>query len=429
MLFFTTISYAEYAEHALIVHRLSYWAPEYLTITNNWNNLCFNSAPSSLKSLSVITDINGKSTKDMEPEDFYAIIDKSSTFNITYITKIRGENKTFTEKLKKKNGKLHFEYRDYSRIGDEDFWFFRDGDERGSHAPKIGPKPSECTSIMADQNTDFFQFSTFDYMVAGDDYMIDLGLAQTFAKELEKKGLKYNPENPDLHLYLTKSSNANIESIYVPKIISTTKSTSYTKGKINIYYGNYNTWGQANAKTTGNSTTTIKDIGSTQAVVDGDLYTQVCLLDAKRMNDINPPIVWQLFFQRHYVKQFNPIEDIKKLRIAMRPYPSSSKMIIDKQCIKTYGFFFKEHFSKNGLIIDVADGSWADKNGIQPGYILKKANYDWGSESSGKGYEFQPTIHARYVEELIFNKQKIKVGYNENNTYYYFYIHEKYIEE
>ena len=50
-------------DHALMVQRLSYWAPDYLTITNNWNNLYFTQTVSTLKTLSVITEINGESTK------------------------------------------------------------------------------------------------------------------------------------------------------------------------------------------------------------------------------------------------------------------------------------------------------------------------------------------------------------------------------
>lgn len=221
MLAVATNAYADYAEHALIVHRLSNWAPDYLTVTNNWDNMFFSPTPSTLKTLSVITEINGESTKDMEPNDFYTIIDQSSSVTLTYITKIRGENKIYTQQLSKKSGMLFYKLAKLRDSGTSKdlYWFNNNKEQRGLKSPTLnwygydynyGPTPKMSTTLMADHNIDFFNFCTFDYMVAGDDYMVDLGLVRTLTKELEKKGLKYDPNNPDLHVYFTKSADANI---------------------------------------------------------------------------------------------------------------------------------------------------------------------------------------------------------------------------
>ena len=156
MLLFTKSIYAEsgYAEHALMVHRLSYWAPEYLTVTNNWNNMFFSNAPSTLKSLSVITEIDGQSTKDMEPEDFYKIIDNANSFSITYMSKIRGENRSYTHQLVPKKGKLFFvdysskeDRYDWSYYSDERWFFDYRITKKGT---RVGLTPKESTTLMSE---------------------------------------------------------------------------------------------------------------------------------------------------------------------------------------------------------------------------------------------------------------------------------------
>lgn len=450
-----TLVKAEYAEHALIVHRLSYWAPEYLTVTNNWNNMYFSQAPSTLKSLSVIKEINGQSTKDMEPENFYAIIDRATSFDITYMSKIRGENKTYTCQLSPKKGKMLYANNTgityHERDGyiscdwpdkSEEKWFYtyRDEEKYIEHLSygnfertrRIGPTPIESTTIMSDQHADFFQFNSFDYMVAGDDYMTDLGLVQNFAKELEKKGLKYNPENPDIYLYLTKDSHSNIESIYVPNLISTTRSSSRTSGGMSVFYGNYSAWSNSNSRTTGSSTTNTQDMGQTKSIVDAELYLQFSILDAKKMDSPNPPVVWQIIHNRHFTNQINIIEWAKQLHVAVNSYPTPIKNI--GRQIQTWGIMFKDKLSKTGLVCDVVDGGYADNNNIKSGCILKKITDKWYGKKStfipGKGSDFKILYSSlsHSFDKLVFNNRSIGRPYKEELMYQYLYIPETEIE-
>lgn len=446
LLLFATNSFAQldYAEHSLVVHRLSYWAPDYLTVTNNWNNMYFPQAPSTLKSLSVITEINGQSTKDMEPEDFYAIIDRVTSFDITYMTKIRGENKTYSCQLCPKKGKLLYGNNSgvtyhgsngyissqWPENSDEN-WFYTYKDEEKyidntwygnwEKTRKIGPTPIESTTIMADQYADLFQFNTFDYIVAGDDYMTDLGLVQNYAKELEKKGLKYNPEKPDIYLYITKDSRSSIESIYVPNLISTTRSSSSTGGNIHIYYGNYNTWGNSSSNTTGISTTNTHDLGHTKAFVDADLFLQFAILDAKRMDKPNPPVVWQLIHKRHFTDQTNIIEWAKKLHIALYSYPTPIKEI--GRQIETWGILFQDKLSKSGKICDVAENSWASQYKLS-GKVLKKTTFNRRNNFSiGKGKEPYNDLFI-LSDKLLVNNRTISIKSQQDLNFQFYYIPE-----
>lgn len=423
---------AEFAEHALIVHRLSYWAPDYLTVTNNWNNLYFTNAHSTLKTLSVITEINGESTKDMEPQDFYSVLDNSDSFTLTYMTKIRGENKTFSQSFTKKKGYLAYEYKYYwvdfhSYRTKEAKWFFANKEKRGVHHVSYygtptydyGPTPAECTSLFCDQNVDLFQYSTYDYMVAGDDLSIDLGIVQNFAKELDKKGLKYNADNPDLHIYFTKDANAKIESIYVPNIISETKSSSHTIGRLNIYYGNYSTWARGSSRTSGSSTTTSTDVGSTKVSVDADVNVQLALLDAHKMNNALPPVVWQMVYSRHQTEEFNLMENIKNLGIALHNYPFT-KLSEYKGCeIKTLGLFFDNIKTNNVIISDISNECKLMSEGLQIGCKLSKI---WLGKKSFKVNEWG----GYWITKIKCDKTTFNMP--TDMQYEYFFIEDKYLE-
>ena len=90
------------SEHPIEVERLTNWAPDYLTVTNNWNNLCISPQTPTLKCLSVVTAINGQSTKDMDEEEFYSLLDLGDSFTLTYLTKANGTNKEYTKTFTKR---------------------------------------------------------------------------------------------------------------------------------------------------------------------------------------------------------------------------------------------------------------------------------------------------------------------------------------
>lgn len=424
LLSYTASSFAEdgCAEHALMVHHLSYWAPKYLTITNNWNNLCFTNAPTSLKSLSVVTEINGQSTENMEPEVFYNIIDNSEKFTIHYISKIRGINVENTVELITKKGHLfYFNSSSEDIVVDnnyDDYWYFVNNYyERG-------------TTLSSDNTVDFFQFNTFDFMVAGDDYLTDKNILQNFSKELVKKGLVYSAENPDLYLYLTKDASTKIETIYVPEIVYSTHSNSYTRGNGYIYINNNRALEKTSFNTTENSTTRVRDEGKTKDVVNNNLFLQFSILEARKMKNATPPIVWQLIYNTHASYETNMINRTKLLNFFVFAYPTSSINIGRK--IVSPGFFLQNNLKNSGLICDVINGSWADTNGIKVGQVIKSIkNKD--KESTIYRYEYKVGIGKPINEKLASRCDEYTIG---NKTYKinpfyeikYFFIPESEIE-
>ena len=412
MLLLATSTFAEsgYAEHALIVHRLSYWAPDFLTITNNWHNLFFSQSPSTLKTLSVITEINGQSTKDMEAEDFYAIIDNASSFTIKYISKVRGENKTYTQQLNKKRGKLLF----YNPV----YEYYH---KSGSIQPNENQERIDKTSLFSNSNVDFFSFCTFDFIVSGDDYGTDRLILSKYAKYLEDKGLKYSTKNPDIYLYLTKDVNSSIESIYVPNIVSTTHSSSSTHGRVHFYYGDPIGWGGGSS--------------GTKTIVDSDIYVQFSILDAKKMSGETPPVVWQLIHSNHYTKEVNLMNEILKVQEEIYCYPFTIKKM--GRSILTLGAFFENYTSISGKVSDISEGRWAEQEGIKPGSLMKKVKgHGYGGHSysytPGKGIPF-PFGALYHFEDIQFDNLKITgmqyYGKREKLNVPYFYVPESELME
>lgn len=195
---------------------------------------------------------------------------------------------------------------------------------------------------------------------------------------------------------------------------------------MHIYYGNYNTWGSGSSSTTGHSSTSVSDNGGSKTLVDGDLYVQIALLDAQKMNGARPPVVWQMVHNRHFTKEFNPIENIKKLHVTLYGYPIPA--VPSQDGIKTFGLFFQDKLSKSGFVSDVADGSWASNNGIQPGFVLKSWKDFSKKITVGKGTE--PRGCDKYIiTELKFDKVKVKSkdsgGHYEIDIHDFFFISEE----
>ena len=142
---------AEVAKHGLEVKRLRNWAPKYLTVINNYDNLNFENAPNTLRFFSVITAINGNSTEYMDEKEFQNIIDKSGEVELSYMTKLNGENKNFTAKLMRRKdfAVYFFKWGASDRYELYRYWYRVRFQDRHN-----------LPTMMTDEEVDFFEFST-----------------------------------------------------------------------------------------------------------------------------------------------------------------------------------------------------------------------------------------------------------------------------
>lgn len=381
LLLFVLLAYSQFviaqyqSEHVIDVKRLSNWAPDYLTVTNTWNNMTFYPETPTLKCMSVITSINGQDTKDMEEEEFYSILNLKDEFTLTYQTKSFGKNKEYTNKFSKRKG--HLLITPYT----------------------LGGAPS-TVSLLSDNDVDFFQFNTFDYRLAGDDQLMDKTIMEVFAEHLKKKGLKRDTQNPDIYLYLTKDVNQKIESIYVPSYTTTTTSGDAGIGITNIFgLKGVNVGGSS-----GSATTRTVENGSMKTNVTADAYLEFSILDAKKLDSESAPIIWQLTYSEHKTSEIRLLDYVKNsLGAIMLQYPFHEETI--GQYAATWGVLC-ENFASNPVISDVVPGSKAEQLGCKKGDVIKYVRY---SDTDGDYCTFRPGQNF-YSDKIIRTANMMQIG-------------------
>lgn len=255
----------------LQVARISNWAPDYLTVTDNFDNWLFHKAPSTLGVMCVITEINGQSTKGMSPQTFYNIMYEATSVKLTYLRKENGANIKYMETVTKPKG--HGLVEDWSS--------------------KLGRQWT-----LTDEDVDFFEFNTYDFVINESSNQLEQKqLLKKFAEVLDKMGMRRSTEDPDIYLYVTLNSNENIESVYQPRTITTTSSDSY--GTTNVYAFSRNNRRYADVRSNSNTSTrtTTRDVGTMRTYVFTDAYIELTVLDAKKTNQSNAPKVWQYKYE------------------------------------------------------------------------------------------------------------------------------------
>lgn len=328
----------------LAVYHIENWYPEYLTVTELYNYALFTSCPATLKVFSVITEINGQSTKGMEPRTFYDIVAESTEFTLKYITKENGGNRTYSHTLQKYKGYGVIEYwrRNYA------FW------------PKGG--------VLSDADVDFFQYNTYDFVLNEDvDPLEQKRLLGIFGDILCKKGLKRDSDNPDIYLYVTLHNDKNIETVYQPRQV--TRTTSGTYGSSSYSYSTKGGYGNLRSNT--NTTTVTEDQGTMRTYVSTDAYMQLTILDAKKINETIAPKIWQYTLDEHldYIMKFSDYEGKIQYYGQMYPLGDDGKFIWRRYCGRdnSQAAYFWGFFLYRGKVSGIVPGSFAEKNGIKIG--------------------------------------------------------------
>lgn len=314
-------------EHIFEVKRLNNWGKEYLTIVNNHfymdldenDNIeqiftPYESIDGYIYLGMIILEINGQSTKNMSEDVFYTILDNSlerielKVWDFkdkephTVIIKSMDTwipewaNKPYIQKALKKG--FNGQRKDYQYSYDnryENIVARREGDFKN--------KGIKCTELV-DPDFDWFYVRTYDFAIVGNDPLVDRAI-------LEKVHIPSHwtrdTENPDVIFTIAKDSKQSISSTYVPPTVRTINHGSQTKAR-------YNALTNATEYTTTQNNQTIREGGYTQTTSNTDMFLELALLDAKRINDPNQqaaPIVWQATFNAHTTANVNVTEVYK----------------------------------------------------------------------------------------------------------------------
>jgi len=348
------------AKHGLVVKHLHNWAPKYLTVINNYENLHFENAPSTLRFLSVITSVNGNSTEYMSEEEFYRIIDQPGEMEISYMTKLNGENKNFSAKMIRRNGFLVYSYSD---VFDSEYrpYMFKMGN-------------GECCwpTMINDNDVDFFEYSTFDYAYGDEAEEFEKKfLLSRFAQQLEEKGMKRVSENPDIYIYITQDISRNIETVYHPIVTSDTYSSSAGRSWVGSHFISYNS--------NGHSSTVTRESGRFGSQQMNDVYMQISLLDAKKVDSKAAPKIWQFTANERFDKSVTEKLFENFAEVGGRNYPFGTDTdgigIVYHRQLKNTGMLSDPLFSSKSIIsklkiLYVIPGSWAESIKIKKGSLV-----------------------------------------------------------
>ncbi len=330
MLCLAALSSSLYAQnHLFEVKRLPNWGKEYLTIVKDYfytletrdehllqfyTPYDYEDPDNHIDTGLLVLEINGQSTKDIDEQEFYAILDKNQK-RVELKVLAHSDKEPRIVILKGKETHIpDFANKPYIQnnlaIGlsgikkDVDHGWYENNyerviDKRNSSFKKTGTK---CTELV-DPDFDWFYVKTYDFAIVGDDPLSDRAILDKIAIPI---GWKRDTENPDVIFTIAKDSHESISETYVPPTVRTINTGSKTTA-------NYNVWTKSTEYKTQHNTQTIREGGYTHSTRTTDMFLEVSLLDAKRINDPKQqaaPIVWQATFNAHATNVSLNITDV-----------------------------------------------------------------------------------------------------------------------
>lgn len=175
----------EVSQLPIVVRVIPEWTNEYPTVINNWNGIFVSSVQGELPPiLSVVTSINGCSTKGMSESSFNDILMKVEESKIEYLVKIEGENK-------KKECILHYHKSIYWAEG-----------VKLSNPETI----SDNIQIQNLKNASAFNFNTFAFQLGYVEEIEEEKVLKSVATRLRNLGFKKtdDTDSADMILKLSK---------------------------------------------------------------------------------------------------------------------------------------------------------------------------------------------------------------------------------
>ncbi len=317
------------------VKRLRSWAPEYLTITNVyrvenvklynlencpvredylWSNLIeTNHEKLWIKIGTVIRSIDGQDTKNMSEQTFYNILAQKDEHEMyVYDPYIGGYESPYDLRIK-------FTIKEPPMWMQQCLPYSQDEILSGENIPGLAIKELQIEKTQQedlqeikkkvkvsvdsywDKDFDWFSIQTYDF-IPTQDPLVDKELMEKFVEQFPR--LKRDSNNPDVLIRLTKDEQQSVNSTYVPPTIQVVNEGSTIRKTYN-YYGN-------DTYKTEQKNRVIKEGDYVQTTSTEDLYLEIVMLDADRIEQTIPPIIYQLKYKRHIVNNKNQPFDAKE---------------------------------------------------------------------------------------------------------------------
>lgn len=165
---------------------------------------------------------------------------------------------------------------------------------------------------------DWSKYRRISFVPRSDNPLLEQKYAQLAFENLEKSGFPFivDDENPDLILTIAFDENMQVTSTYVPP------TTQYLDNGSDTYIQKRNNGWYVNSFR--KPRTSVTTGGFTHRDVNTYHFLEVCLLDAKKMQDQNqtaPPIVWQLTYRKQFERPLSLNTAAFKVLSGCRAFP------------------------------------------------------------------------------------------------------------
>ena len=228
--------------------------------------------------------------------------------------------------------------------------------------------------MINDNDADFFEYSTFDYAYGDEAEEFEKKfMLSKFAQQLEEKGMKRVSENPDVYIYITQDISRNIETVYHPAVTSDTYSNSNAGARSSWVGSNFISYNSS-----GHSSTVTRESGKIGSHQMNDVYMQVSILDAKKVNSKAVPKIWQFKADQRFdvVVTEKLFENFAEVGGMNYPFGTDGKGIgiVYRRQLRNTGMFSESPlssiFTSKAKLSSVLPGSWAESYSIKKGSKL-----------------------------------------------------------
>lgn len=381
-------------EHMMYVKKYPNWGKGYLTVTDNGfvffktENDQYKADCITMELLNgdipevgdVIIEVDKASAYGWTEQQFYNIIDDRGKDSVCLKVKHRTNGgiveRRSVVRCRKTVPDVFKMFYDISLLkhGRHSSYYEFKGDERQSLYKSYPAVYEE----RRDNDFDFFEAMTYDYVINSDDPLFDKELLNTFISDnffttnkfQTSIGYTYfkllrNEDNPDVIFVISRDVNENISTTYVPPTSRTINTGSTTTAKYNFITERYDRY------ETQQTYKTVREGGYVQETRTADLYLQIVALDAKKINDPNqtyPPIVWQATSKGHLVNStYNPNRILNVFASFTTFLPIESRLT-GAQRQTVYASLGANSSPSDRLVIgEIQEGSMAEEIGLKVG--------------------------------------------------------------
>lgn len=244
------------------------------------------------------------------------------------------------------------------------------GDMHSLHPMKVVPlykTDIPDMNIVKAKNIDFAHYKTYDFLLDGNDRLLDEELLSTFINSPLSKHMKRDTEDPDVIFRIAKNLNESIDNTYIPP----TKDLPTTHHPVNNYIARI----EANQDTRFHRNVGVVDNSDS---TKSNIYLEVVALDARRLNELGqntPPEIWKMIYSTDKIKNDSSVVERYKDILSFCAYPFQGQCPLMHGAILYTGASLEPSFDKTMLEVrSVVPYSPAANLGLQAGDKILKIN-------------------------------------------------------